>query len=106
MSTYKEINTVTELDQFLREKTDKLIVLDFSAQWCGPCKRVFPLLLELQQKNSFYLLKCDVDESDELVDKFKVKCMPTFVLFKNKMFLERIEGAGKEIFDKISEYTD
>lgn len=71
------------------------VVIDFFATWCGPCKRIAPVFEELADK--FYpqvqFFKVDVDESQELVDKFDVHAMPTFVFLKNGTVIKRVEGA-------------
>lgn len=71
------------------------VVIDFYATWCGPCKRIAPVFEELADK--FYphvqFFKVDVDESPELVDRFEVHAMPTFVFLKNGTVIKRVEGA-------------
>ena len=71
------------------------VVIDFYATWCGPCKRIAPVFEDLADK--FYpkiqFLKVDVDESPELVDKFDVHAMPTFVFLKDGKIVKRVEGA-------------
>ena len=73
---------------------DRLIVLDFYATWCGPCKRMDPIIKELEKKYrdrvDFY--KIDVDKS-KVDDALGVSAMPTYLFIYNSANLEQIEGA-------------
>ena len=83
-------------------KEGKYIVLDFFAEWCGPCKNLSPHLHELSEKYSniiFY--KIDVDRHEELSEKFEINAMPTIIFINNKKIKHRIEGSNIEA---IKEY--
>ncbi len=70
------------------------VVIDFFATWCGPCKRIAPWFEKLAESSpSITFLKVDVDESAELVDKFGIQAMPTFLFLKDGVVLQRVEGA-------------
>jgi thioredoxin 1 len=73
---------------------DRLIVLDFYATWCGPCKKMEPIIKELEQQYGsqvdFY--KIDVDNS-QVDDALGIRAMPTYLFLKNSENLEQIEGA-------------
>lgn len=70
------------------------VVIDFFATWCGPCKKIAPAFEQLATVYpSIVFLKVDVDESAELVDKYGVQAMPTFVFLKDGVVVKRIEGA-------------
>ncbi len=75
------------------------VVVDFFATWCGPCKVIAPLYEKFA--NIFpeiVCLKVDVDESQELVDKYEIRAMPTFLFMKNGQVIKRVEGADiKEV---------
>jgi thioredoxin 1 len=73
---------------------DRLIVLDFYATWCGPCKRMDPILKELSSKygNRVDFYKIDVDKS-QVDDALGIAAMPTYLFIKNSSNLEQIEGA-------------
>jgi thioredoxin 1 len=77
------------------------VVIDFFATWCGPCKRIAPLFENLADK--FYpaiaFLKVDVDESPELIDRFDISAMPTFIFLKDGKLVKRVEGADVEALE-------
>jgi thioredoxin 1 len=65
-------------------KSETPVLVDFSAAWCGPCKRQLPVLEEAQNEynESVKFVKIDVDDSPETAAKFKVRSIPTIILFK------------------------
>jgi thioredoxin 1 len=67
-------------------------VFYFTADWCGPCKKVRPIVEELI-KDGYSFQIIDVDIEKELVKKFEVSSVPTFILFKNEKSVKRISGA-------------
>ena len=70
------------------------VVIDFFATWCGPCKHIAPKFEEMSKIfPSIVFLKVDVDESAEMVDKFNIRAMPTFVFLKNGSVVKTVEGA-------------
>jgi thioredoxin 1 len=67
-------------------------VFYFTADWCGPCKKVRPIVQELIQDGySFQII--DVDIENELAKKFQISSVPTFILFKNEKSIKRVSGA-------------
>lgn len=70
------------------------VVIDFYATWCGPCKRIAPTFEKLAEAFSgITFLKVDVDESADLVNKYDVNAMPTFIFLKDGVVIKRVEGA-------------
>jgi thioredoxin 1 len=67
-------------------------VFYFTADWCGPCKKVRPIVEELT-KDGYSFQIIDVDIEKELVKKFEISSVPTFILFKNEKSVKRISGA-------------
>merc|ERR1712167_283408 len=62
----------------------KLVVVDFTATWCGPCQMIAPLFGELAEKNpDVVFVKVDVDENQETAAACGINCMPTFQFYKN-----------------------
>ncbi len=58
-------------------------VVDFWANWCGPCRAQSPIVEQLEAEGSVNLIKVDVDECDELTARFKISSIPTLVLYSN-----------------------
>jgi thioredoxin 1 len=67
-------------------------VFYFTADWCGPCKKVRPIVEELT-KDGYSFQIIDVDIEKELVKKFEISSVPTFILFKNEKSIKRVSGA-------------
>ena len=69
-------------------------LVDFYATWCGPCQAMMPVLDSLKHKmgSQVRILKIDVDKNIDIADKFKVRGVPTFVLFRNGEILWRQSG--------------
>jgi thioredoxin 1 len=69
-------------------------LVDFYATWCGPCQAMMPVIEQLKNKmgSQLRVLKIDVDKNPDISDKFKVKGVPTFVLFKSGEILWRQSG--------------
>ena len=83
-------------------KSEKFVLVNFTAKWCGPCKLLATVLesLSLEFKEiEFY--KLDIDESQPIASKFGIKGVPTLMLFKNGQFIERFIGfSSKEEIKK------
>ena len=91
-----EIQSKTEFNELVQN--EKYLLVDFSAEWCGPCKRLKPQLEELSNhyKNAKFL-KIDVDEQIELTEFHQVEAMPTIMFYVNgTLQSESVKGANIE----------
>jgi thioredoxin len=102
------VKVVAEDGQFaieLAAAESKLVVVDFTAEWCGPCKRIAPLVDELSTKYPrAVFLKVDVDVCTETASTHSVTAMPTFIFFKNGSVVDKLEGADNTALEaKVKE---
>jgi thioredoxin 1 len=84
------------------ETEQRLIVLDFYAEWCGPCNKIAPDVNKLQHKfnNDILVMTVDVDECDDIVAHFNIKSMPTFLFIKNNKLLDIVVGANMSLVNE------
>ena len=94
-------------DQFEDEviKSDKLVIVDFWAPWCGPCRAMAPVLSELakDRSESLKVVKVNVDEQQTNAAKLGIMTIPTLILFKNGEPVDRMMGGypKRSIVDRV-----
>ncbi|XP_017065986.1 thioredoxin-1 [Drosophila eugracilis] len=91
------VRTMNDYYKRIEAADDKLVVLDFYATWCGPCKDMESTVKALARKYSTkaVVLKIDVDKFDELTERYKVRSMPTFVFLKKDRRVAAFSGADE-----------
>ncbi|HYG62396.1 MAG TPA: thioredoxin [Thermoanaerobaculia bacterium] len=92
----EKIVTISE-DNFENEvlKSDQPVLVDFWAEWCGPCRMVAPVLDQIadEMDGKVRIAKLNVDENQKIAYQFQVSSIPTFILFKNGQVADRTMGA-------------
>lgn len=70
-----------------------LLVVDFWAEWCGPCKKLSPILDEIQVEYSLPIAKINVDDYPQIATKYSIRSIPTVIVFENATVVKEIVGA-------------
>ena len=76
-------------------RSDKPTVIDFWAEWCGPCRQIAPIIKELAARygDQVKIVKMDVDESPATPGRYGVRAIPTILAFKNGEVVQQLQGA-------------
>jgi thioredoxin 1 len=87
---------------------DKLVLVDFWAEWCGPCRTLSPILDEIAEdyQDKLDLAKVDIDQNQEYAVKYGIRNIPTVLLFKNGEIVDKQVGVApkKKYVDSIEQY--
>ena len=98
-------NTVNEMpvmeltsQNFNQEiKNNNLLLVDFWAEWCGPCKSMHPIFTRMAKKyKQIRFARVNVDDAQDIAMKYEVQSIPTFIMFKNAEVVNRMVGAVGE----------
>jgi thioredoxin len=103
-----EIVTLNQSDFEEAISGEKPILVDFWAEWCGPCKVIAPLLEEIaQEQDSFDIGKLNVDHNPDAAAAHDVMSIPTLILFKDGVEKKRIVGAAPKhrLLQELAEHT-
>ena len=84
------IYSAKEINEFL--KNNKSVILDFSTQWCVPCKKMKPVLDEISNERDVKILTLDLDANKELSKLYNIKSIPTHVIYKDNIEIFRSSG--------------
>lgn len=91
------VDDKADLDFRLEQAGNKLVVVDFFASWCGPCKMIAPNLETCAEEHpEIVILKVDVDENGDLAKEYDISLMPTIIFMKNKKVIKRFSGSNYE----------
>ena len=99
--------TTSTFDEIIAS-ADTPVVVDFWAEWCGPCKMIAPILSEIatEQTGKVTIAKLNVDENPDLAMRFNVMSIPTLLVFRNGEVAKRLVGAkGKgQLLQELDEF--
>jgi thioredoxin 1 len=99
-----KVATNTNFDELLQD--GKLVIVDFWATWCGPCRMLSPLLDEVEEEmaDKISVVKVNVDDADEIAMKFRIMNIPTLLFFKGGQLVDKTVGAMPKnvLVDKIN----
>jgi len=100
----KHIKSVEEYEEMKKE--DKLMVIDFWAPWCGPCKMLGPIFEEVSKdyEEKIDFVKIDVDEVPDVATQFSVMSIPALFIVKGDEILDQSMGAMSK--DQLKEFVD
>lgn len=102
----KEVPQMSEKDYRGMLTSKEVVLVDFGAEWCAPCKRMNPIIEEIAHANSdkMGLVNIDAGSQKDLVQKFDVEQLPTFIIYKNGKEVWRTSGlTDKEVIEKALE---
>ena len=88
-----KVATNTNFAELLQD--EKLVVVDFWATWCGPCRMLSPILDEVEEEmpDKITVVKVNVDDAEEIATQFRIMSIPTLLFFKNGQMVDKTVGA-------------
>ena len=91
-----KIATNTSFDGLLHD--EKLVIVDFWATWCGPCRMLSPLLDEVEEEmaDKIAVVKVNIDDADEIAMRYRIMSIPTLLFFKGGELVDKTVGAMRK----------
>ena len=93
-----QVTSSSDMKAQLEAAGDSLVVVDFYATWCGPCKAIAPQIeaMSTGEFSAVKFLKVDVDECEEVAMEYNITAMPTFIFIKNGKKVDDMMGANPD----------
>lgn len=81
-------------NEILQDQSGILYIVDFFAEWCGPCKMLVPVLEQLQAQfgEKISIIKIDIDSNQEIAEEYQIMSIPLVMVFRNGVKLEQVSG--------------
>ncbi len=88
-----KVATNATFDELLQD--EKLVIVDFWAVWCGPCRMIAPILDQISEEmaDKVTVVKCNVDDCEDVAMRYRIMNIPTLLFFKNGEMVDRSVGA-------------
>lgn len=102
----KHVNSKNFQEEVINSQ--RAVLVDFFATWCGPCQILAPVLEKISSSRAdFDIAKVDIDEAQDLAYKYGIQVVPTMVIFKDGKVMKKIEGYHdeNEIASEMAEYV-
>ena len=104
-----EIKTIEQFKSVVGDENTGLVIIDFFAQWCGPCKIIAPKFLKMSEKHTkvgFYKIDADNNEMQNICTACNIQSLPTFCFFLKGKYITNMAGADDKKLEKlIIQYT-
>ena len=96
---------VIKESEFINEINEGLVLVDFYADWCGPCKMLSPILEQINNEyENVKIIKVNIDDSIFLANYYQIQSIPTLILLKDGQFLNRMTGfRPKKMIEELIE---
>ena len=100
---------IINIDNFEEKvtNTNGIVLVDFFATWCGPCRMLTPVLEEVSEETDAKIYKVDIDKSEDLSRKFGIMVVPTMIIFKDGKEQEKFSGymQKEDILAKLNNFS-